>query len=100
MSARSLDINGAKRQGNITVLKYPDMNILDILLHNNRIFSRTGNQAILSSCGWKTSTTKTALNNCLRQCGSSLLISQKKGIWYIGDQVFFDGYKIDLKEGV
>jgi hypothetical protein len=97
MSARSLDLNGKMNQGNIKVIKYPDMNILDVKLHDNLIVSRTGNQVILSSCGWKTPTTKTAINNVLTQLGFSERISQKKGVWFIDDQVFFDGYT--LREG-
>jgi hypothetical protein len=94
MSARSLDLNGKMSQGNIKVIRFPDMNILDVKLHYNLIVSITGNQVTLSSCGWRTPTTKVAINNCLAQLGFSEKISQKKGIWYIGDQVFFDGYTI------
>ncbi len=102
MSARSLDINGKMNQGNIKVIKYPDMNILDVKLHDNLIVSRTGNQVTLSSCGWKTPTTKVAINNCLGQMNCPVYIEQRKGNWYLmtenGKLDFVDGMTIKAGE--
>ena len=100
MSARSFDINKYNtKQSNIRVLN--DCGFISVLLHGHCVVTIEDNhQVTLHSCGYKTVTTKTAINRALTQLNSPVKLSQKKGIWYIGDQVFFDGYKIDLKEGV
>ena len=85
MSARSLDINGKMNQGNITVHKLV-CGGTSVYLHGNKVFSISGNdEIILSSCGWRTPTTKTAINNCLKQVGYEGHIFQEKGSWYFFD---------------
>jgi len=100
MSARSFDIRKyGKIQSNITVLN--QYGFISILLHGHCVVTIEDNHRVtLHSCGYKTATTKTAINRALTQLASPVELSQKKGVWYIGDQVFFDGYKIDLKKGV
>ena len=107
MSARSLNLHGNRRQGNITIVRIAFH--YDIFLHNNRIAHINYNtrQVTISDCGWNTTTTKTAINNVLRQLGLKSLIFQKKGIWYINvpsdmymnatnETIVFDG-KLTLK---
>lgn len=100
MSARSFDLRRyGKIQSNITVLN--DYGFISVLLHGHCVVTIEDNSLItLHSCGYKTAKTKTAINRALTQLDCPVKLSQKKGIWYIGDQVFFDNYKINLKEGV
>ena len=100
MSARSFDITKHNRkQSNIRVVN--DNGFISVLLYGHCVVTIEDNSLItLHSCGYKGVTTKTAINRALTQLNSPVKIVQKKGIWYIGDKVFFDGYKIDLKEGV
>jgi hypothetical protein len=99
MSARSFDITKHNRkQSNIRVLN--DHGFISILLHGHCVVTIEDNHRVtLHSCGYKTVTTKTAINRALSQLNCPVNLSQKKGIWYIGQEIFFDGYKIDLKEG-
>lgn len=48
----------------------------------------------LDSCGWKTKTTKTRLNELLREAGVGEQISQKKGVWYLNGNKYEDGMRI------
>jgi hypothetical protein len=100
MSARSFDIRKyGKIQSNITVLN--QYGFISVLLYGHCVMTIEDNHRVtMHSCGYKTVTTKTAINRALTQLASPVKLSQKKGVWYIGDQVFFDGYKIDLKEGI
>lgn len=65
-----------------------------MFLHGNLIASLNGSELMLSSCGWKTNTTKERLNGLLNQYCFS--ISQKRGKWYINGIPFNDGMVIDL----
>ena len=103
MSARTLDINKITKQGNIQVKK--DGSIIDVLLHGNRVLSYMPlfNQIVVSSCGWKTSTTKTTINNAFKQLNSNYSLFQNKGIWYVsfkGERMceFNDGMILNLGE--
>jgi len=94
MSARSFNINGKMRQGNITVLN--DSDVVAVILHNTTVmmFSRKNNKVILTSGGWRTPTTKTAINNALRQLESLIGqpmpgVFQKKGEWFLTDGTKF-----------
>lgn len=94
MSARSFDLNKVnKKQSNIQVLMVGDAKI--VLLHGHAIVKIEQDKVILSSCGWLTNTTKTAINNALKQLGlSEFQVSQKKGLWFIDGEPFYDGYEV------
>lgn len=97
MSAKSFKLNGKMRQGNITILN--DQDVVAVILHNTTVmmFSRKENKVRLTSGGWKTTTTKTAINNALSQLESLIgqpmpNVYQKKGQWFLSDgQEFQDG---------
>ena len=67
----------------------------DVRLHNNLIatISNTGDLK-LSSCGWKTNTTKSRLNAILDCFFDNVRIFQKQFEWYIDGDSFTDGYQI------
>ncbi len=67
-----------------------------VRLHGNRIaeISQFGD-ITLSSCGWETVTTKSRLNAILDTFLSGIGIYQKDFVWYIGEDLFFDGYVIN-----
>ena len=67
----------------------------DVRLHNNLIATISNNGDLkLSSCGWKTTTTKSRLNAILDCFFHNLGVFQKDFVWYIGNDEFFDGYQI------
>ncbi len=84
--------NWSKANTSVTVDSEGDV---DVLLHGHRIatISTTGNLK-LSSCGYQTTTTKSRLNAILDCFFNNLAISQKDFVWYIGNDMFFDGYQI------
>lgn len=100
MSARSFDISKTKKQGNITVINGESK--LSIILHSSEVvrFDKVQNKVFISSGGWMTPTTKTAINNALRQLesivGQSMpQVYQKKGKWFLTDGTKFqDGMEL------
>lgn len=93
MSARSFDINKLNRkQSNIKVIKEDDK--LIVLLHDNKVFELTNEGFSISSCGWKTPTTKTAINRALDQLRMNYRISAVKGNWFLNNLPFEDDMKI------
>ena len=97
MSARSFKLNGKMKQGNITVLN--DQDVVAVILHNTTVmmYVRKENKVILTSGGWRTNTTKTAINNALNQLegitGQSMpSVYQKNYQWFLSNgQEFQDG---------
>lgn len=71
-------------------------------LHDNIIAIKGEKSIVISSCGWRTNTTKERLNGALGV--ASFGIYQKKGIWYVTDYTqskdrdveFYDGMEIIL----
>lgn len=98
MSARSFDLNGNKRQGNITILNRD--NTREVVLHSTVVVSIQPNQIVLNSGGYRTNTTKTAINRALTQLDNPNRVVQIKGEWYLTDGVnkveFFDNISIYL----
>ena len=100
MSARTFDISRTKKFGNVTVINSESK--ISVILHNTEVvrFDKVQNKVYLSSGGWKTSTTKTAINNALRQLesvtGQSMSgVFQKKGEWFLTNgQQFEDGMEL------
>ena len=97
MSARSFDISKTKKFGNVQV--FNNVYEISVVLHRTTVLSlvKDLNQVYLSSGGWKTPTTKTAINNGLSQLeaivGQKLpRVFQKKGEWFLDNgQKFEDG---------
>jgi len=59
-------------------------------LHDNCIAILDDVELFISTCGWKSVTTKERLNGILlKVLGSSYQIRQRNFIWYIGDEVFY-----------
>lgn len=90
MSARSLNINGPRRQGNIEIsthinYKTGAIDYRFVYLHGNGIadINYSTRQVTISSCGWNTTTTKTAINNVLKQLNVDARVWQKDYVWYL-----------------
>jgi hypothetical protein len=85
MSARSFTFE-KKRQGNITIDK--DMNgVINVLLHGHKVCSIDSHrqEVTLDSCGYKTVTTKTAINRALSLLNSPHRVGQRGYKWYVRD---------------
>lgn len=101
MSASSFDIQVLnKKQSNIVVTK-SSLNALDVKLHGHLVFSFWNNEIKLNSCGYKTPTTKTAINRALSQLHLSYTVVQKKSEWFLSTPdsqliPFTDGMSINL----
>jgi hypothetical protein len=106
MSARRLDLNGPRRQGNVTIERkaHPKTGyaIVSVLLHGNEImtihYSPKGHYFSMTDCGWQTVTTKTALNKALNQIRPDMGIFQKRGQWIVTfaggeEQAYFEACK-------
>ena len=102
MSARTFDISKTKKFGNVAVIH--DESKISVILHQTEVvrFDKVLNKVYVTSGGWMTPTTKTAINNALTQLeritGQSLSgIYQKKGEWFFADgSKFKDGTEISL----
>ena len=97
MSARSFTLN-KRRQGNITVKRTNvdgEGEQVMIILHSTAVITKQpGGEIILSTGGWRTVTTKTAINRGLELLGIKAHVSQRKGNWY----VTVNGMEIEWKE--
>jgi hypothetical protein len=101
MSARTFDINASKKFGNVKVRNTPDAIVVTLHQTDIVVFDKIKNSVRITSGGWKTPTTKTAINNALSQIeamtGLSLgRVSAVKGEWFVEQMPFRDGmiYKI------
>lgn len=100
MSARSFEINGSKKSfGNVKIEK--DGIFTRIRLHQTVVveLNTAKNTVTLNSGGWLTVTTKTAINNALRQIAGfeQVGVSQKKGQWYV---ILNEFKSIDFVDGI
>lgn len=69
-----------------------------IRLHETDIVTLKNNgDIILNSGGWHTPTTKDRINKILYDANTNYYISQKNGIWYVGDYRFKEGITITGK---
>lgn len=87
---------------NVKNSKFVDNNTLSIeyndgtkaiRLHNTDVVKFVNNTIVLSSGGWRTSTTKERIN---KYSGLPCRLWQKKGLWYIGGSLFYDGITFDV----
>ena len=78
-----------------TVVSVDSEGNTDVKFHNNLIATISNKGDLkLSSCGWKTQTTKSRLNAILDCFFHNLRIVQKQFEWYIDGDEFTDGYQI------
>ena len=104
MSARKFDVFKSKKYGNVKVTD--DAGTIFVTLHYTAVvtYSPDTGKVKLTSGGWRTVTTKTAINTALRQI-SSLPVSvyQDDFSWFVnigGKKIEFqDGMEIDLLLG-
>jgi hypothetical protein len=102
MSARKFDISKTKKFDNVRVVN--DSEKISVILHLSEVvrFDKVENKIYLWSAGWETPTTKTAINNALKQLesltGQSLpAIFQKKGKWMLSTgESFKTGMEISV----
>ena len=100
MSARTFDIMKNKKFGNVTISH--SVNHISVVLHLTEVvrLDKVKNKIYLNTDGWKTATTKTAINNALRQLESFTgqqipSVFQKKGEWFLSDGTKFqDGMEL------
>ena len=101
MSARKFEMfsKTKKRFGNVTIEK--DDKKVYVKLHSTYVarFIVGTNRAVLNSGGWRTVTTKTCINEALRQAGYHCRIFSHKGNWMLytryGDFEFEDCMIVD-----
>jgi hypothetical protein len=104
MSARSFDINKTTKQSNIRVTN--NNSVTTVELHGHPVFSFIRlNQVIqLSSCGYRTVTTKTAINRAFSQLGLSYTVFQKRGLWFLNKRTehenFYTNEEIEFVDGM
>jgi len=101
MSARSFDLNSMKKQGIIQVSI--EGSFKNVKLHNTIIVGIHECGVTLNSGGWRTATTKVAINNALKQLRGfqGYAVVQKKGEWFVSCSdnslvPFTDGMSINL----
>jgi hypothetical protein len=101
MSARTFDLTRPKKYGNVEVIH--DGLKISVKLHNTIVasFNPHDKAIVLNTGGWKTPTTKTAINNALNQFEFLLGqkfegVSQKKGVWYLGEGEYSDNMKVKV----
>ncbi len=101
MSARSYDLNSTKKQGIIQVIR--ESSSVYVQLHNTIVIAVGPMGTILNSGGYRTATTKVAINNALKQLRDfqGYAVVQKKGEWFVSTPdsqliPFTDGMSINL----
>lgn len=117
MSARSFEVFGTKRRfGNVTVQRdsmigtfaQNEGGYIAVILHSTAVATLRGigteNQTVtLSSGGWRTTTTKSCINNALRQVydrgGLNLVpcVTQRRGDWFVHMP---NGQVLDFEDGM
>lgn len=70
---------------------------LTVFLHGHAVVRLLHNNVVeLSNCGYRTATTKVAINNALKQLGFNQSVYQEKYTWYVSDS----GNKINFQNGM
>ena len=88
-------------QDNTTISYNENTETYDVFLHGNKIASidYDNREVRLSSCGWRTSTTKSRLNAILTALRADGGIRQTQRRWQIcsnGDHNFYDGIVVSF----
>jgi hypothetical protein len=100
MSAKTFDITKSRKFGSVRVIH--EENRVVVRLYQTDIVVLSEEGVRLSTNGWTTVTTKTAMNNALRQFGTELSVYQRKGLWFVSfgngvSKPFVDGMNIAIK---
>ncbi len=98
--AKLLDVTKLSKSckiGNNTRLEVSE-GIKRVTLHYTTIATITDNSITLNAGGWHTVTTKQRINIVLAQYGIDKRIVQRKKVWYINGELFYNGYVITLNE--
>lgn len=66
--------------------------------HNTIVFKFKGNKVVLNSGGWKTSMTKTRINQALNEYGFPFHVFQKNSQWYVRDTI--TGYVLPYHDNI
>jgi hypothetical protein len=82
-------------KGNTTVSS-EDKGVMVVTFHNTQIVKFTGREIILNSGGWKTSTTKTRMNQASNQFHLGYSVSQKNREWFVE----FKGKRLEFKDNM
>ena len=93
--------NKAWSKGNTTISYNESTETYDVFLHGNKIASidYDDREVRLSSCGWRTSTTKSRLNAILTALRADGYVRQTQRRWQIcsnGDHNFYDGIVVSF----
>ena len=94
MSARSFNINKAKKYGNVRVI-HQNKDLI-VRLHQTDVVKLSDKLITLNTNGWHTVTTRTAINNALQQIGSPIRVFIKQGTM----KVQFKNKIVDLVDGM
>lgn len=94
--------NKAWSKGNTTISYNENTETYDVFLHGNKIASidYDDREVRLSSCGWRTSTTKSRLNAILTALRTDGYIRQSQKRWQMvcsnGCHKFYDGFEVSF----
>ena len=93
--------NKAWSKGNTTISYNESTETYDVFLHGNKIASidYDDREVRLSSCGWRTNTTKSRLNAILTALRADGYVRQTQRRWQIcsnGDHNFYDGIVVSF----
>lgn len=108
MSAKNFDIYVAKKYGTVRVSHggtqvFPDSaTVVSVQLHATVVFrlNMVNNILTLDTGGWRTVTTKAAINHALRQVGAyeGWFLASRKGEWFLEHGA--SGKRIEFYDGI
>ena len=90
------------RVGNHATTTFTENGVTKIVYHNTPVVSFSDKEIVLNTGGWKTSTTKTRMNQASSQFDLGFHVKQEKGYWiasYKGIEYHFIGHSITLPRG-
>ena len=94
--------NKAWSKGNTTISYNENTETYDVFLHGNKIASidYDDREVRLSSCGWRTNTTKSRLNAILTALRADGYVRQEQKRWQMicsnGYHKFYDGFEVSF----
>lgn len=94
MSARAFTFQ--KRRNGIVTTNTDHYKFYEVILHNTTVFTMADGVVTLNSGGWRTSTTKVAINRAFDLLNVPARLWQKNFEWY----VTFDGLTLDFHDGI
>jgi hypothetical protein len=94
MSARAFTFQ--KRRNGIVTTNTDHYKFYEVVLHNTTVFVMNDSLITLNSGGWRTNTTKTAINRAFDLLDIPARLWQKKFEWF----VTYDGTTFDFEDGM